>query len=187
MSNHMRTRLLALAVPLLSGACGGPYTLPDYDISPVVWSSVIYAAKDGPILVEAAGSPGGRVTGALGPLVADYMTGAVIGYPTSFTADPTRAPHPNFRTVMVFNPAPSLTEGQACAGDLAFLAGPPPGRVTLFGAFCNGSRPLTSLRGAAEGVTGPTDPKFVALVRQATYGLFRPAREDDDLMDADFF
>lgn len=183
----MNTRMLALAAPLLLGACGGPYVLPAQDVPPVVWSSMIYAAKDGPILVEAAGAPGGRATGAIGPLVADYMTGAVIGYPASFTADPARAPRPNLRTVMVINPAPSLTEFQACSGDLAFIAGQPPGRVTLFGAFCNGGRPLTSIRGAAEGVTGPTDPQFVALIRQATQGLFRPSREaDDDLGPLDF-
>lgn len=186
-SRHMKTRLLALAAPLLLASCGGPYVLPEHKVAPVVWSSMVYAAKDGPILVEVAGNPAGQATPNLGSMVANYMTGAVLGYPTTFSADPTRTPHPNLRTVMVFNAAPSLTEGQACAGDLAFVAGQSPGRVTLFSAFCNGSRPLGSLRGSAEGVTGPTHPNFVGLVRQATYWLFRPAQDNDAKDPLDLF
>lgn len=183
----MKTRIAVLAMLLLA-ACAGPSVTPsERSGRALTWSSMTYAAKDGPILVDTIGSPGGQATGALGPMVAQAMTGAVLGYPAQFTADPTRVPHPNFRTVMVFNPAPSLTEGQACGGNPAVLAGPPSGRMGIFAAFCNGGRPLNSVRGSAEVVGGAADPRFAALVRQATFQLFLPPTEDRGLDDLDLF
>lgn len=169
----------ALGALLLLFGCGGPQTLGVHRVTPVSWSSMIYAAKDGPILVEVPANPFGGSPAPLAPLVAQAMTGAVIGYPTTFSADRNRVPRPGYRTVMVFQPAPGLDDFEVCAGNLGFVAGQPPGRVSLFGVFCNNARPLISVKGAVSDVTGPGDPRFLALVRQATTDLFRRPTEDD--------
>ncbi len=163
--------------------CGGPVTMPDHRATPLTWNSMIYAAKDGPIWVEALGTPFGVPGAAVAPVVAQAMTGAVIGYPTTFTADPARVPHRNFRTVVVFGPALSLTEDAICAGRPGFSP-QPPGRVAIMAAFCNDYRPLTSMRGGTLAV-GPDDPRFAALMRQTARDLFRMPTEDrGDLFDA---
>lgn len=138
---------------------------------------MVYAASDSPILIEVAGQPLGLSAEAVAPRVAQFMTGAVFGYPTRFTADPAQALHRNFRAVMVFSPAPALTEDAVCAGRLSFLAAPPRDEVRLFGVFCNGARALAHVTGGVVGVSAPDDPRFVALIRAATRDLFRQPTE----------
>lgn len=175
-------RWLVVLVVAWLGGCAGPVTMPDHRATPLTWNSMIYAAKDGPIWVEAVGAPFGQPAAAVAPVVAQAMTGAVIGYPTTFTADPARAPRRNFRTVVVFGPAPSLTEDAICAGRPVF-APRPPGQVAIMAAFCNNYRPLTSLRGGTVAL-GPDDPRFIALMRQTATDMFRMPTEDrGDMFD----
>lgn len=170
-------RQIAFAALLLAG-CGGPVTVPSFEPSRVGWSSMVYAASRGPILIEVQGNPFGLPPPALAATVAGAMRGAVVGHPVGFTADPGQATAPNFRVVVVLQPSPGLDEDDVCAGRPAFLAGVPPGQVAAFGAFCNGGRALTYTRGSVQGVGGAGDPRFLALMNQVARDLFRQPRDD---------
>ena len=72
-------------------------------------------------------------------------------------------------------------------------AAPAPGdaaerTIEVAAAFCRSDTPATAVIGRVDGVSGPTDPAFVGLIRQVTFELFPPDEEDrldDD--DCPFF
>lgn len=171
----MLKRLLGLGAAaltaLVSGCGDGPATLAGTWRSPAAWSSLVYATSAGPLLVEVHGSPFGEPAAEFRAAIAAAMTNKVFGRPTAFTADPQTAPQPRFRVVLAFN-APASTDARAlCQGTVATAAAPGD-RITVHGAFCDGTTLLASIQGWVAKVQGRDDKRFQQLIGQVTRELF---------------
>lgn len=174
----MMKRLLsvgAAALAALVSGCGdGPATVAGGWRSPATWSSMVYATKDGPLLVEVHGDPFGLPPGRFRTAVAEAMTDAIFGRPSTFTTDRALAPQPRYRVVLAFN-APDTTDPRdLCRGQIATLAQPGE-RITVHGAFCEDATLLASIRGWVAKVQGTDDERFRRLVNQLTRELFGTA------------
>jgi len=65
--------------------------------------------------------------------------------------------HPDYRLVLVFDPANDLTAARVCAGQ-AFFRPPTPGRVYVFGIYCRNDLALSQTTAWTE-AGGPDDPR----------------------------
>lgn len=117
------------------------------------------------------GSPFGDAAPEFRAALAAAMTDKVFGRPTAFTADPQAAPQPRYRVVLAFNP-PADTDAHAlCRGEVATAAAPAE-RITVQGAFCDGTTLLASVQGWVAKVQGRDDRRFLQLIAQLTRELF---------------
>lgn len=171
----MLKRLLSLgagALAALTAGCGdGPATVSGTWRSPAAWSSLVYATSHGPLLLEVHGSPFGDPAPEFRAAMATAMTNKVFGRPTAFTADPQAAPQPRYRVVLAFNPPSDSDPHALCRGEVATAANPGE-RVTVQGAFCDGTALLASVQGWVAKVQGRDDRRFVQLIGQLTRELF---------------
>jgi hypothetical protein len=174
-------RTAILSCLLLSGCIAGAMVVPSTIRSAATWSSMVYAAKDGPIWVDVRGQGLGAPAQAFAAPAARAMTGAVLGYQASFTADPAAAPHRNFRVAVVLDPILSVGEEDACAGHAASRA-ETSGRLAALAVFCNNERPLSSARGTVA-ATSPADPAVASLMWTLANEIFRQDRFDTDSQD----
>lgn len=166
----------AAALASLLAACDqGPATQPSGPRSPATWSSVIHAAKSGPIWVQVAGNPFALPVEALADKVAEAMHGSILGRDFTFTAHRDRAPEPQFRTVIQFAPQRIADAEAACAGALPppFEAGAAAEAIHLLGVFCSRAQPMAAATGWVKRVQGPDDPRFRQLLQQTARELFR--------------
>lgn len=178
---------VAIAVCLLVAGCAGAaVVVPSTQRSAATWSAMVYAAQDGPIWVDVHGQGVDAPAETIAATAAQAMTGAVAGYATTFTADPRQARHRNFRTVIVFDPAPAMSDDAACTGRI--VSRPMvPGRLSALAAFCNDDRLLSAASGHVA-ASSPAAPAVAALLRALTREIFqeRPRDSDDsDQWDAD--
>jgi hypothetical protein len=164
-------RIMAVGVVAASvlSACAGPSTIGPPRREAATWSEMIYASSQGPMLVDVRGQPFG---GNIAPKVAAMMSGQVPQHPFDFTTDPTRAPHPDKRVVVAFNPAPSVSEYDLCANRDSALADGGAGHIAVRAAFCDHAQPLSATRGWVDNVSGPDDPRLAALLGEVTRQLF---------------
>jgi hypothetical protein len=89
----------------------------------------------------------------------------------TFTYDvPVEPPHPDYRAVLVFDAAPSLSADTVCKGGRAFKQGTP-GRVDLFAVYCRNDQFLSQVL-ATTGAAAPDDPAMNALYRELFSVLF---------------
>jgi hypothetical protein len=171
----MLKRLMSLgaaALAALGSGCGdGPATVAGTWRSPAAWSTMIYATSAGPMLVEVHGDPFGQDAARFRTHIAAAMTNQIMGRPTAFTADPQQAPQPRYRVVLAFNPPADADAHQLCEGRISVAASPQE-RLTVLGAFCDGTTLLASIRGWVAKVEGPDDRRFRQLMGQVTRELF---------------
>ncbi len=161
---------IAVLGRLLAWLRAAPVTVRGSRPSPAARSSLVYAAAAGPVLVRVSGDPFGRGGGQLGRVVAAALEAEMTGLPVRFTADPGQAPRPEFRVVVAFDPVPSATPGEVCAGTAAWA--PRSGRLTVLAVFCGTGEVLASATGRTAAVTAPDDPRFGRLVGQLAHALF---------------
>ncbi len=93
----------------------------------------------------------------------------------TFTYDaPAEQPRPNYRLVLVFDPANDLGAGSVCAtGKTRFRPGVP-GRVRVFAIYCRNDQALSQLTGWTD-ANGPDDPRVGVLFKQAFAEVFSDA------------
>lgn len=93
-------------------------------------------------------------------------------------AQPAEEQHPDYRLVLVFDPANDLGSGPVCNGQTRFKPGTP-GRVYVFGVYCRNDLALSETTGWTQ-ATGPDDRRVGALFSQLFLVLFtdRPMRRD---------
>ena len=159
---------LALAVQIgLPVACfaaiiGGAYYSPAYDYRD------FFAATDGkPFQVVLAGTafPG------IDPAVAarDLLPAMQRAKPRpalTFTYDqPSPPPSPNYRLVLIFDPALNLNADPVCAGEPPRFRPGTPGRFYVYAIYCRNDRAM-SYTTAWTDATGPTDPRIERLFRE---------------------
>ncbi|HTH15355.1 MAG TPA: hypothetical protein VL974_01775 [Magnetospirillum sp.] len=170
----MLKRLLSMgaaALAALGSGCGdGPATVSGWR-SPSAWSSMVYASSHGPLLLVVHGAPFGEDALGFRARVAQAMTNQIIGRPLAFTIDPEAAPQARYRVVLAFNPPDDTNPRALCEGRIA-TAAQPRDKLTVHGAFCDGSDLLASVTGWVAGVKDDGDHRFAQLMGQAVRDLF---------------
>jgi hypothetical protein len=91
---------------------------------------------------------------------------------------PIEEQHPDYRLVLVFDPANDLGSGPVCNGVTRFRPGTP-GRVYVYGVYCRNDLALSETTGWTQ-ATGPDDPRMGPLFAQLFLVLFtdQPMRRD---------
>ena len=160
--------LLALPAVAVAATIGGTYYMPQYD-----WQD-FFAATDGKyfqVILQGTAFPGvaqDTVAAALLPAMQRAKPRPAL----TFTyARPTPPPRPDYRLVLVFNPASNLNAAPVCAGsDMRF--GPDrPGTFYVYAIYCRNNDPL-SFTTAWTAATGPTDPRIERLFRELFQVIF---------------
>lgn len=164
---------LALTLLALSqAACSGPVVLPPPDRAMPTWSTMVYSAARGPILVEVKGRLFGGEAERLGRSIASAMNHQILAPPVFFTTDRAAAPVPDNKVVMLFGPALSATGAQLCAGQTPLGEADKAGRVRLIAAFCAGGTAFSSVEGWTDQAGSVESPQFRQLIGGATRHLF---------------
>lgn len=186
---HARDVVAALLIAATLAACGpgqmtgqnaGP-TLGGYNYAPQYDFSEFWAATDGRTFrVIVAGNP-------FLTLPFDEMKARLLPVlqankprpPLTFTyAQPVEEPHPDYRLVLIFDPANDLGSGSVCNGVTRLKPGTP-GRVYVYGVYCRNDLALSETTGWTE-AAGPDDPRLGPLFAQLFLVLFtdQPMRRD---------
>ncbi len=127
--------------------------------------------------VDVLGNPFDAAQDAFARAVTDAMQGRHWGPRTNFTTEPGPEARESYNVIMLFDPPADLNSLRLCREDPAALPRDTAGEgITLFAAFCRGSRSLTSVKGHIDGASGAGDPAFRELVGQVTNALFPPDR-----------
>ena len=160
--------LIALPVIAVAATIGGTYYMPQYDYSD------FFAATDHKqfqVILQGDAFPGvdpETVARALLPA----MQAAKPRPALTFTyARPSPPPSPDYRLVLVFDPANNLNAAPVCAGtDMRFRPGKP-GLFYVYAIYCRNDQPL-SFTTAWTAATGPTDPRIERLFRELFMVVF---------------
>jgi hypothetical protein len=160
--------LIALPAIAVAATIGGAYYMPQYDYRD------FFAATDGKqfqVVLQGNAFPGvdpETVARALLPA----MQAAKPRPALTFTyARPSPPPSPDYRLVLVFDPANNLNAAPVCAGtDLRFRQGKP-GTFYVYAIYCRNEQPL-SFTTAWTAATGPTDPRIERLFRELFMVVF---------------
>src|SRR5260370_31746919 len=153
--------LIALPTIAVAATIGGTYYMPQYDYRD------FFAATDHKqfqVILQGDAFPGvdpETVARALLPA----MQAAKPRPALTFTyAKPSPPPSPDYRLVLVFDPALNLNAAPVCAGtDLRCRPGKP-GTFYVYAIYCRNEQPM-SYATAWTAATGPSDPRIERLVR----------------------
>jgi hypothetical protein len=154
--------LLGLPMVCFAAVIGGTYYAPQYDYRE------FFAATDGkPFQVELQGSPFPGIDPAV--LAGDLLPMMQRAKPRpalTFTTDkPSPPPRPDYRLVLVFDPALNLNSDPVCAGDPPRFRPGTPGLFYVYAIYCRNDRAMSQTT-AWTPASGPTDPRIEALFRQ---------------------
>ncbi|MDP2334526.1 MAG: hypothetical protein Q8M19_27930 [Reyranella sp.] len=163
------------AGPALGPTVGGVNYAPQYDFSEF-WAAtdgkafrVVFAGNPFPAL------PVEQVKQRLLPVLQANKPRPAL----TFTYDvPPELPRPDYRLVLVFDPANDLGSGPVCNGVTRFKPGIP-GRVYVYGVYCRNDLALSETTAWTQ-ATGPDDPRLGPLFAQLFLVLFtdQPMRRD---------
>jgi hypothetical protein len=159
------------ALPALAFAAtiGGAYYAPQYDYREF-WS----ATDNKPFQVVLAGNPFPNVDPAtVARDLLPMMQRAKPRPALTFTYDrPSPPPSPDYRLVLVFDPALNLNADPVCAGEpLRFRPGKP-GVFYVYAIYCRNDRML-SYTTAWTDASGPSDPRIERLFRELFPVVFK--------------
>jgi len=133
---------------------------------------LLYAGEKGPVWLQ-AGNAGIAAPGAASAAVAEAASGAVFGMNTTFTADRTAAAHPNYRVLVLFDPAVATSTDDVCR---SFPSDVPAVRFTdrtnLFLAFCARQESIAGAIVRGPKLTRLDDPKLREMVRAGIREMF---------------
>ncbi len=163
--------LMSMAAPARAQTVGGFDYAPQYDFSE------FWAATDGRYFqVIVAGNPFPQlpleqVKQWLLPVMQANKPRPAL----TFTyQSPPEELRPNYRLVLVFDPANDLTAERVCAGQF-FLKPPTPGRLYVFGIYCRNDLALSQTMAWTQ-APGPDDPRLGPLFAQLFMVLFDDRR-----------
>jgi hypothetical protein len=154
--------LAALPAVAWAGVIGGTYYAPQYDYRE------FFAAADGrnfQVILYGSAFPAvdpGTVAQDLLPM----MQAAKPRPALTFTYDkPSPAPRPDYRLVLVFDPALNLNSDPVCAGEPMRFRPGTPGRFYVYAIYCRNDRAMSQTTAWTD-ATGPTDPRIERLFRE---------------------
>jgi hypothetical protein len=152
----------------LAGSIGGDYYAPQYDYRD------FFAATDGkPFQVILAGDAFPGVNPAT--VAKDLLPAMQAAKPRpalTFTYDrPSPLPSPDYRLVLIFDPANDLNADPVCAGAPPRFRPGRPGVFYVYAIYCRNDRAM-SYTTAWTPATGPTDPRIEQLFRELFMVVF---------------
>ena len=169
--------IVALPALAFAATIGGAYYAPQYDFRE------FWAATDGkPFQVVLAGNPFPGTDDAI--VARDLLPAMQRAKPRpalTFTYDPpSPRPSPDYRLVLVFDPALNLNADPVCAGQPVRFRPNKPGVFYVYAIYCRNDRML-SYTTAWTDASGPTDPRIERLFRELFPVLFKegPSRWAD--------
>jgi hypothetical protein len=160
--------LAALPVLAVAATIGGNYYAPQYDYRE------FFAATDGknfPVVLAGTAFPG------VDPAVVarDLLPAMQRAKPRpalTFTYDrPLPPPSPDYRLVLVFDPANNLNADPVCAGEPPRFQPGTQGLFYVYAIYCRNAQAL-SFTTAWTQATGPTDPRIEQLFRELFMVIF---------------
>lgn len=160
--------LVAFPVLAVAATIGGNYYAPQYDYRD------FFAATDGknfPVILAGDAFPG------VDPAVVarDLLPAMQRAKPRpalTFTYDrPIPPASPDYRLVLVFDPANNLNADPVCAGQPARFKPGTPGRFYVYAIYCRNSQAM-SFTTAWTQATGPNDPRIEQLFRELFMVIF---------------
>ena len=160
-----------LPVTAFAATIGGVDYATQYD-----YREFFNAADGKPFRVVLVGTPfpGTTVDAAAGPLRAQ-MQAAKPQPRLTFTYDvPAEMPRPDYRLVLVFDPAGDFGAPSVCAGVTPRLRAGTPGRFNVFAVYCRNDQVLSQVT-AWTSASGPDDPRVGQLFRELFPVLFSDA------------
>ncbi len=154
--------LIVLPAAALAAVIGGYYYAPQYDYRE------FFAATDGrQFQVVLDGNPFPGIDPAV--VARDLLPAMQAAKPRpalTFTYDqPSPPPSPNYRLVLVFDPALNLNADPVCAGAPPRYRPGTPGRFYVYAIYCRNDQAM-SYTTAWTDATGPTDPRIERLFRE---------------------
>jgi hypothetical protein len=158
---------MALPVVVEAATLGGPYYATQYDYRE------FYAATDNkPFQVVLVGNPfPGLTIDQTAQRLLPVMQANKPPPHLTFTYDvPVETPHPDYRLVLVFNPAANLSGDAVCNGGKR-LGPASPGRVYVFGVYCRNDLALSQVTGWVN-ASVPDDPAVGDLMKDLFNVLF---------------
>ena len=160
--------MIALPAIAVAATIGGAYYMPQYDYRD------FFAATDHKqfqVILQGDAFPGVNPETVARSLL-PAMQAAKPRPALTFTyARPSPPPSPDYRLVLVFDPALNLTAAPVCAGtDMRFRPGKP-GTFYVYAIYCRNEQPL-SFTTAWTAATGPTDPRIERLFRELFMVVF---------------
>lgn len=159
----------ALPVLALAATIGGAYYAPQYDYREF-WT----ATDNKPFQVVLAGNPFPNVDPAM--VARDLLPMMQRAKPRpalTFTYDrPAPPPSPDYRLVLVFDPALNLNADPVCAGEPARFRPGKPGVFYVYAIYCRSDRML-SYTTAWTDASGPSDPRIERLFRELFPVVFK--------------
>lgn len=172
LTRRIAATLAAMAtLPALAVAAtiGGAYYAPQYDFRE------FWAATDNkPFQVVLAGNPFPNVDPAtVATTLLPMMQSAKPRPALTFTYDrPAPPPSPDYRLVLVFDPALNLNADPVCAGDPPRFRPGKPGVFYVYAIYCRNDRML-SYTTAWTDASGPGDPRIERLFRELFLVVFK--------------
>jgi len=154
--------LVAAPAVCLSAVIGGYYYAPQYDYRE------FFAATDGrQFQVVLAGNPFPGIDPAI--VARDLLPAMQAAKPRpalTFTYDkPSPPPRPDYRLVLVFDPANNLNSDPVCAGEPPRFRPGTPGRFYVYAIYCRNDQAMSQTTAWTD-ATGPTDPRIERLFRE---------------------
>ncbi|MDP1751596.1 MAG: hypothetical protein Q8L22_19270 [Reyranella sp.] len=169
--------VVALPALALAATIGGAYYAPPYDYREF-WA----ATDDKPFQVVLGGNPFPGTDDAI--VARDLLPAMQRAKPRpalTFTYDrPSPRPSPDYRLVLVFDPALNLNADPVCAGQPMRFRPNKPGVFYVYAIYCRNDRML-SYTTAWTDASGPADPRIERLFRELFPVLFKegPSRWAD--------
>lgn len=160
-----------LPVTALAATIGGVDYATQYD-----YREFFNAADGKPFRVVLVGAPfaGATVDSVAGPLLT-WLQAAKPQPRLTFTYDvPSELPRPDYRLVLVFDPAGDFGAPSVCAGVTPRLRIGTPGRFNVFAVYCRNDQVMSQAT-AWTSASGPDDPRVGELFRELFPVLFSDA------------
>ena len=174
--------LIALPAACLAAIIGGTYYAPQYDYRE------FFAATDGrQFQVVLAGNPFPGIDPAVVARDLLPMMQAAKPRPAlTFTYDkPSPPTRPDYRLVLVFDPALNLNSDPVCAGEPPRFRPGTPGRFYVYAIYCRNDRAMSQTTAWTD-ATGPTDPRIERLFRELFPVVFSEQQNRWALSDPNF-
>jgi hypothetical protein len=153
--------LMAFPAAATAAVIGGSYYAPQYD-----YSEFFAATDHRNFQVILAGNPfPGQDPATVARDLLPVMQAAKPRPALTFTYDaPVERPRPNYRLVLIADPAPDLSSYSVCNGITRFRPGRP-GTFYLYAVYCRNDQVMSETT-AWTAATGPNDPRVSELFRE---------------------
>jgi len=159
------------AAAALAATIGGTEYAPQYDYRE------FFAASDGkPFRVVLIGNPfpGMPIEQVAGPLLAQMQAGKPLPRLTFTYDQPVELPRPDYRLVLMFDPANDMGAYSVCAGAKPRFKVGTPGRVYMQAIYCRNDIAMSQTTAWTD-AAGPGDPRVGDLFRQLFQVVFSDA------------